>query len=759
MKRVLVMALSLVLVLGLTLSGTIAYLTDTDAAVNVMTVGNVDIEQLENGQEEGGFAQGAPLYPAYYEEENINWDTAVGVLDKAVTVKNTGTSTAYVRTWFAFEAGDMNSADFQKYILLNTNEGADSPWTWVWDTSTPYKITDEKGETANYYLALATLNEALPVGATTEASLIDVAMSKYATNEQTKPLGDEYTVLAFSQAMQTINFETKTAAEALDIGFATRNAEGNGTDFAKHPWTEGITGTPVIAMNEAELAKALKAGGEVTLGCNIELTNNLVVPKGVSSTLNLNGHKLTQKKAQTDAYAMIENMGTLTITDSIGGGVIDYEDTTEYTSDINYASNTILNKGTLNIKGGTIVNSSSTAVSSFGFPHAIDTNSTSSNTSLNITGGTVKCENYAAIRMFCNSKNYMNAAYITGGTIVNSIDFQNPNDNANKGSLTITGGTFKTNNATTNNSTKYNVRFLNFGSDISNMAAFIDTDLGVTKVISNFEGTPDNATIETKVFGNKMVGTADELVSAFANANIKAGDMIALTADIDMTGKTLDATNGNVGFTLIGNGHTISNLKGNEQGLFVNNTGSSDYYFYDVHLKNCHVDSTGIVLDDNNGYAGLFVGDADTCDELVIQGCSATNCTVKSNKYAAAFVAYTAGYNVQNNGPVYSDVKIVDCAVTGGSITGDGSTAAAIAHAGGNVDTTSTITNLTVKDVKINGEDADHTGIAVGTANVGKTIINNVQFSGVTGNCGENLYGRFVPNGIGKLTIDGTVIN
>lgn len=256
----------------------------------------------------------------------------------------------------------------------------------------------------------------------------------------------------------------------------------------------------------------------------------------------------------------------------------------------------------------------------------------------------------------------------------------------------------------------------------------------------------------TKILeGTSVIDTADELVDAFAN--MAAGDVLTLGADIDMTEKTLNATKGNVGFTLYGNGYTISNLAGTEQGLFVNNTGSSKYYFYDVNLKDCSVTST-------TNYAALFVGDADTCDELVIEGCSVTNCTVKSEKYAAAFVAYTAGYNVQNNGPVYSDVTIEDCSVTGGTITGGGSVGAAIGHAGGNADTTNTIKNLTVSGTVINGKDAEHTGIAVGTANVGKTFINDVTYSGVTGNYNteHNLYGRFVPQSTGVLSVDDVLV-
>ena len=119
-KRTLMMVVALVAALALTATGTLAFLTDTDSDVNVMTLGNVDITQLENGLADSGFKNGQPLYPAYYEDE-IDWKTSNGVVDKEVTVENTGASDAFVRTWFAFEAGDMTFDEFEKNILLNLN--------------------------------------------------------------------------------------------------------------------------------------------------------------------------------------------------------------------------------------------------------------------------------------------------------------------------------------------------------------------------------------------------------------------------------------------------------------------------------------------------------------------------------------------------------------------------------------------------------------------------------------------------------------
>ena len=277
-------------------------------------------------------------------------------------------------------------------------------------------------------------------------------------------------------------------------------------------------------------------------------------------------------------------------------------------------------------------------------------------------------------------------------------------------------------------------------AELAARSAFANTTIGANTI--------ENVTIK-EVTGVK---TADDLVNTFAN--LKAGETIYIVNDIDMTGKTITPVTGNKGFTMLGNGYTISNLNTTAAALFVDHSGSSAYKFDGVVLENCSVNSA-------TNYGALFVGDGDTSDAITITNCHVKNCTVASAKYAAAFVGYTAGYDVQNNGPVYSDVLIEDCSVTGGSITGGGSAAAAIGHAGGNVDTTNTITGLKVDGVVINGEDAAHTGIVVGTANVGKTIINKTTYTNVTGNYNTVtiLYGRFVPSGTGTLVIDGVAVS
>ena len=77
-KKTLMLVLAIAAALMLATSGTIAYLSDTDSDVNVMTLGNVQIEQHEMKRKEGiaynatlkeddlvPFVDGIKLYPAY----------------------------------------------------------------------------------------------------------------------------------------------------------------------------------------------------------------------------------------------------------------------------------------------------------------------------------------------------------------------------------------------------------------------------------------------------------------------------------------------------------------------------------------------------------------------------------------------------------------------------------------------------------------------------------------------------------------------
>jgi len=97
-----------------------------------------------------------------------------------------------------------------------------------------------------------------------------------------------------------------------------------------------------IVDTEQELAEALKAGGEVVLGGDVEVSSQITISEGVSATLDLNGKTIKAKgdESTTNHIYVLSNKGTLTINDSVGGGAI--------------VSRGVYNYGELTLNNGTI---------------------------------------------------------------------------------------------------------------------------------------------------------------------------------------------------------------------------------------------------------------------------------------------------------------------------------------------------------------------------------------------------------------------
>ena len=254
MKKAIAWLLVLALTAAVSIGATLAYLTDTDEDVNVMTLGQVKIDQLEyeriddETKDEDAkvqeFHDNKPLYPGVYEdgfdfgtEDNyVNWDQigkdeyTSGIwnpdeinneLDKMVFVKNKGDYDAYVRTVFAFEAGNYTTLEeFQKMVHLNLN---DTDWTWEW-AETPVAIPNADGsETTNYFIATATYNKVLTPDALTEISLSQIALDKTATNADVEAFGETYQVLVKTQAIQADGFSDPDTALTEGFGEVITN--------------------------------------------------------------------------------------------------------------------------------------------------------------------------------------------------------------------------------------------------------------------------------------------------------------------------------------------------------------------------------------------------------------------------------------------------------------------------------------------------------------------------------------------------------
>lgn len=289
---------SLVLSVALATGGTLAYLADTAEDVNVMTLGNVSIEQVELQRDAAGklvdFQDNKPLYPAVGEiawnddkininghDYNMFGDKLKNAVDKIVTVENTGKSDAYVRTIIAIEDPFTTS-------LLGVNVGGvgttQQPWTSVKVSGVTYSVT------------VFTYDEALEPGEASLPSLLQVYLKSKATSEDCALLGDTFEIIAVSQAAQTNGFDS--AAASLNAAF------GEATDANLIEWLEDavynartkveVTGSDkaavLAAINNAQPGDVVRLSRDTTIA-GYDATKKLVIDKPI--ILDLNGMTLT----------------------------------------------------------------------------------------------------------------------------------------------------------------------------------------------------------------------------------------------------------------------------------------------------------------------------------------------------------------------------------------------------------------------------------------------------------------------------------
>ena len=281
MKKKILTTLSVVLILGMAALGILAYLTSEDSDVNVMTLGNVKIEQIEQERDGNGglkdFTQDKAAFPAVgpieWDDEGVVvngteykvfTDDLKNVVDKIVTVNNIGKSDAYIRTVVALEAPNYDPDDL---IHINYNSTGIT-------VSAPVTTTINGAE---YVIFVFTYNDALAAGKASAPSLMQVFLDAAATNEDIAEYGDTWEILVASQAVQKEGFAD--AITALNTAFGEITS-------TNHPWV----GT-VFVNDAAELKDALNKDAKIVLMNDIELPEAVATNKAVS--LDLNGHILS----------------------------------------------------------------------------------------------------------------------------------------------------------------------------------------------------------------------------------------------------------------------------------------------------------------------------------------------------------------------------------------------------------------------------------------------------------------------------------
>ena len=202
---------------------------------------------------------------------------------------------------------------------------------------------------------------------------------------------------------------------------------------------------PVKTHNVSTKAELVAAIAEAQDGDTITLVSDITVDDQIIKntkkiTLELNGKTITGTDNNTSGnFYLINNVGTLTIKDSIGGGKITLTATND--RDWNASSVVLANNpgGKLIVESGTIEHLGGTDMA-YGIDNLTNGKGTYAETIIN--GGTIK-STYRAIRQFLNGVEAQNILTVNGGTIEGankSIWMQDPSKNANTGTLTVNEG-------------------------------------------------------------------------------------------------------------------------------------------------------------------------------------------------------------------------------------------------------------------------------------------------------------------------------
>lgn len=279
MKKAFVLCLVLIASM-ITVTGSIAYFTDSIETRNIVESGNLHILQheYERVKQSGSYTstlrdytQEQLIYPCVNpngEREEVTvgeytvsmYNESVGnFVDKIVVVENAGKNIAYVRTYVAVPAYADANGDHVEWLHLDKNE-TDG---WVWCNE---PIEDQLIDGINYDIWYATNTNQLHPGKTTAPSLLgfylDPLVNHNGTNYTYRDVQlcteENLTILVATEASQAIVFEAVTADSgevikaAADVALDTTYGAAPGNN--RHPWAK-----VVIVGNQNELNAALEA--------------------------------------------------------------------------------------------------------------------------------------------------------------------------------------------------------------------------------------------------------------------------------------------------------------------------------------------------------------------------------------------------------------------------------------------------------------------------------------------------------------------
>lgn len=419
MKKTLALCLTIAICATMALGGTLAYLTDTEEAVNIMTVGRVDIELIEQQRDENGeledFEQGKQLLPivgsAQGEKDKWGMPTAENYVDKVVTVENTGNTPAWVRVITAVPVALEDEVSASKNALhWNNGDRFDINGTGAYNNAkiadynakVNLRYVDDAGnrlvttvDGVDYYIYIFTYQDQLPAKTTTEyATMMGFYLDeKVDWDDETGKYTLNGVVIDYDFA-QGVKIPVVAQAVQAD-GFDTAEEAFTASGLPTNPW-ENVTTDITTATTEADLVK----GGTVVLDERIDLTSTETIINN-PTTLSLGEHAVISSRNDTSGA---EKYSTLTIyadTTIEGDGTIENNDgyaisvkegATLTIKGGNYTGVvTAINvvKGTVIIEGGYFEVGDSEYGSTF-LVNCIDANYKDGSAQVVITGGTFK---------------------------------------------------------------------------------------------------------------------------------------------------------------------------------------------------------------------------------------------------------------------------------------------------------------------------------------------------------------------------------
>lgn len=189
-RKILALASAVCMVAILAIGGTLAYFTSTDEATNTFTTGGVKIDLIEQQVNKDGtaledFKQNQVLMPivgaAQGDKDKFGQPVAANYIDKMVTIKNEGTSAAWVRAYFAipsvlddgFEESFNASLNILHFNFGNVEGRSTYNEEWLWGSEAKpehsgWNYFETKIDDVAYNVYFADYYQPLAAGKTTE---------------------------------------------------------------------------------------------------------------------------------------------------------------------------------------------------------------------------------------------------------------------------------------------------------------------------------------------------------------------------------------------------------------------------------------------------------------------------------------------------------------------------------------------------------------------------------------------------------------